>query len=79
MNNRVRILNLDQNDVGWKNTATLAGPGFINHSPGTDGAGTAMKLSQPNGVAFTADGMGVVIAGMCVRVYVTFQTIINCP
>ena len=50
-------------DLETRQTSTLAGPGNPDDPRGTNGAGTEMKLVQPNALAITPDGKGVVIAG----------------
>ena len=56
-NNVVRKL-----DLATYQVTTIAGPGKSEDPRGTNGAGTAMKLVQPQALALTPDGSGVVIA-----------------
>jgi hypothetical protein len=51
MNNKIRSFRRDTSEM-----LTIAGPGFQNSPPGTDGAGTAATLSQPSSLSLISDG-----------------------
>jgi hypothetical protein len=63
LNNRVRSYHMETQEL-----KTIAGPGFQDAAPGTDGVGTAATFSQPTSIALGSEGWMFIVDSVSHRV-----------